>query len=136
MTCWKGILGYRGNCFWGVCELSAFYGKNESHINKTKAENAYRFADNLADNTIIWCTDDTHDMEELVLIVPSTKERNARNHLCKDATTGPDVDRGTVSTRTQEDIGCAIPESNDLGAQVSTAYDQSASLDPPRSRKC
>lgn len=103
-------------------------------INKTKTEDTYRFADDLADDTIVRCADDTHDVEKLILVVPSTKERNARNHLRKDATAGPDVDRGTVGTRAQKNIGGAVPESDNLRAQMSAAYNRSESVDAPRSR--
>ena len=48
------------------------------------------------------------------MVIPSSEERNARDHLGKDTTTGPYIDGRAVCSGAKEDVGSTIPQSDDL----------------------
>jgi len=56
----------------------------------------------------------THDLQELIVVVATTKQRLATDHLCENAAYGPYVDGGTVRSRSHEDIRRTIPKRYDL----------------------
>ncbi len=61
-----------------------------------ECEDTYRFGCYPADKSFAGRTNDTHDVEELILVIATTEERNSTDHLCEDAATGPDIDRGAI----------------------------------------
>ncbi len=52
--------------------------------------------------------------EDLVNLGITREQRLPHRHLCKDTSHGPHVDRSAVVSRTKEDFGSSIPESDDL----------------------
>ena len=69
----------------------------------------HRLADNLANDSVVRSTNDTHDMEELILVIPPAEQGDASNHLRKDTSAGPDIDRCAVRAGTQQHVGSTIP---------------------------
>ena len=46
------------------------------------------------------CSKQSHDMEELIIVVSASEKWSASYHLCEDTTTRPDIDGGAVGPRT------------------------------------
>lgn len=53
--------------------------------------------------------DNLHDLDKLVVVVAAAEEGVARDHLGEDAADGPDVNRGRVRARAEEDVRRAVP---------------------------
>lgn len=47
----------------------------------------YAFALDLAQNAVVWRPNDTHDVKQLVLVIPASEQWHTGNHLGEDATT-------------------------------------------------
>ena len=54
------------------------------------------------------------DLEDLVDFRIAGEERFARPHLGEDGAAGPHVDTCTVLSAAEEDLGCAVPQCDDL----------------------
>ncbi len=52
---------------------------------------AYIFICDPPDETVIRRTNDAHDVQELILVVSPSEERDTRDHLGEDTTARPDV---------------------------------------------
>jgi hypothetical protein len=63
----------------------------------------------LPQSSVVRRTNDSHDVQQLVLIISSTKQRNTGYHLGKYTATGPYIDGCTVCARTEEYVGGSIP---------------------------
>jgi len=83
-TCWNGIFGYLGNC---LITISGFAERLESVPPLHRDDAAHRIGRNLPQGPIVWGPDYPHDVEQLILVIPSPEERNARDHLGEDTTT-------------------------------------------------
>ena len=83
-TCWNGILGYLGNC---LITISGFTQRSESILMTRHDDAAHRISRNLPQSTIIRGPNNPHDVEQLILVIPSSEERNAGDHLGKDTAT-------------------------------------------------
>lgn len=88
---------------------------------------SYRFADNLANNSIIRGADNAHDMQQLILVVPTAEQGDTSDHLCEDAPTRPDVDRGAVRAGTEEYVRRTIPERHHLFCTIKLCLRRRAS---------
>ena len=110
-TCWNGIFGYLGNC---LITISGFAQRSGSMPIPHFSGETHRISGNLPQSPIIWGTNYPHDVEQLILVIPSPEEGDARDHLCKDTATRPDIDGGAVRSRAKEDVGSAIPQRDDL----------------------
>lgn len=61
-------------------------------------------------------TNDAHNVKQLILVVPTTEERNPGNHLGENAATGPNINGGTIRSGSEKDVGSSVPEGDNLGA--------------------
>ena len=75
----------------------------------------YTLSSDFAKSTVIWGANDTHNMKELVLVVASAEERDARYHFRKNAPAGPDVNGSAVRPRAHQHVRCTVPQRDDLG---------------------
>lgn len=60
------------------------------------------------------CSLDLEHFEDLVDFRVTDKERSSLGHFRKNASNGPDVDRCRIFLRTEQNLGCSIPESHNL----------------------
>lgn len=68
-------------------------------------------------------TEDAEDLEDLINLRVTREERLASSHLSEDAANRPHVDTSRVLATTEQDLGCAVPESDDfvgVGAERDT----------------
>lgn len=54
------------------------------------------------------------DLEQLINIGSTGKQRDAGGHFRKDASHGPNIDSSRISIGAQQQLGRAIPQRNDL----------------------
>lgn len=69
---------------------------------------------NAGPGTFRWSSHQPEDLLQLVFVCRPWEERSSRVHLCHDTSSRPDVDAGVVGPATQEDVGGAIPQGDDL----------------------
>lgn len=67
--------------------ISGFTKRSESIPTLHLSNGAHRISGNLPQGPIVWGPDYAHDVEQLILVIPSPEERNARDHLGEDTTT-------------------------------------------------
>lgn len=79
-----------------------------------KYEDTHRLGGYPANEGFTGRTNDTHDVEELILVVSTTEERNATDHLSEDATTGPHINRGAIRPGSQKNVWGTVPQSHNL----------------------
>ena len=48
-------------------------------------ESTHRLADDLTNDSIIWSTNYAHNVEELVLVIPTAEQGDTSDHLCENA---------------------------------------------------
>lgn len=56
----------------------------------------------------------THDLQQLIIVIATTEQGLAADHLRKDTPDRPYIDRCTIRSRPHEDVGRAIPKRHDL----------------------
>lgn len=54
-------------------------------------------------------SNDSHDVQELILVIPATEQRHTSYHFGEDAAARPNVDRGAVCPRSEENVWRAVP---------------------------
>lgn len=72
------------------------------------------------------------DPEELVNFGVSVKQRLLGSKLSKDGASAPDIDRGGVPGRTQEDLGSSVPQGHHLENTVVFSNRQDQQRAEPR----
>jgi hypothetical protein len=93
----------------------------------------HRLGGDPSQSCLVWSAEDANDLVQLVVVVATSEQRNARDHpaaipssasstlqacqqhsLCHDASCTPDVDAGRVGSRAEQDVGSSVPERDDL----------------------
>lgn len=92
-------------------DLGLYKRKSVSASLASKIDNrTHRIIHEPLDHTIIRRAKDPKNLIQLIIVISSPEKRHAADHLCHDAACGPDVDRGRVGSRAEEDIWRAVPE--------------------------
>lgn len=63
---------------------------------------------------LIWCSNNPHDANQLIVVVFTAEEGDTGDHFGEDTAAGPDVDGGCVGTGAEKDVRCAVPECYNL----------------------
>ena len=64
------------------------------------------------------CASDLKDFDQLITVVLTGKQGLSVHNLGEDAANRPDVDRSCVVFGAKQDIGCTVPQSDDLVSEV------------------
>lgn len=74
----------------------------------------YRIFEDLLELCITGSANNSHDVQQLVLVISPTEKRSSSNHLCENTSARPHIDRSAVCPRTKEDVRRTIPQGDHL----------------------